>query len=782
MKYTAALAAGASLFVIAVNASVVFAQAADTKVNPEDIIVTGTRAKGRTVLDSPVPVDVLSSEALARSGGIAGDLGSALQNLAPAFNITRQSQSGPADHVRAAQLRGLSPDQTLVLVNGKRRHTTAVVNLEAKIGRGTTPVDLNTIAPSAIRRVEILRDGAGAQYGSDAIAGVINILLDNRDSGIEASAGYGLYVTNFEPTGRTIRDGRTFNANASAGFKVDGGFVRIGADYVKRDPTVRGGLGQIFGDATGGFPAAATPRNLALLDRVIFQPGDGKADSLNLWYNYEYTLTDVIRVYGFGTFNNRKTTGVGFFRFPDSDDNVLALYPNGFLPISTGKTQDTAGTIGLKGDIGKVALDGSITFGRNKFDFGVRNSLNTALGRASPTQFFLGRYTFNQLSANLDGTTTLGSVFAAFGAEYRRESFKTAPGDVASYQPGSGSVAYRGLRPTDVANTKRDVFAAYGEISNPDADKFFWNLAGRFENYSDFGSRVAGKASVRYEIRDTIAVRGAISNSLRAPSLSQNSFRQSVTTFAAGSNIPQVVGTVPVSDPVARSLGAADLKPETSLNLSLGATAKPNDNLSFSVDFFNIGVKNRITLSSNIDDGNGSIVNFFTNAVNTNTWGFEVVGGYKAPVAEGTLDLSAAFALAINKINKVNVPLSQFTLEERNTLTEASPQTKLILTASWSDEKFTFLLRGTRYGSVRRVFDFFPEGANTYPAETQVDLEVEYRPLPFLALSLGSTNLLDNYPTRQDDNYNFAGNFPYDPISPLGINGRYVYGRAKVSF
>jgi iron complex outermembrane receptor protein len=758
------------------------AQAPASEDGLDQIIVTGIRAKDRTVLDSPVPVDVLSAAAIERAGGIGGDVTSALQTLAPSFNVQRQSQSGPADHVRAAQLRGMSPDQTLVLFNGKRRHVTAVVNLESKLGRGTNPVDLNSIPVNAIGRIEVLRDGAGAQYGSDAIAGVINVILDNARTGGEVSASYGFHLTDFEPTDDGITDGETLNIAGKASLPLGAdGFIRFGVDYTNRNPTVRGGLGALFGDAFGGFPAARTPRNVALLTQVNYKPGDGAVDSLSAWYNAEVALGEA-RLYSFTTVNSRDTTGVGFFRFPDSSDNVLALFPQGFLPTSTGDTLDIATTFGARGQLAGWDVDGSVGYGRNRFDFGLRNSVNVALGASSPTQFFLGRYTFDQWLVNLDASREFGAVLVAAGVEYRREGFSTGAGDRASFEPGGGSVAYRGLRPTDVADVNRDVIGVYVDLSGTLSERFFWNIAGRFENYSDFGSRVTGKAAGRYELADGFALRASVSNSVRAPALAQGSFRQSVTTFAAGSNIPQLVGTVPVTDPVARELGARDLEPEEALNLSLGFTAQTGNGFTFSFDAFQINVDDRITLSENIAGPNGTNVNFFTNAADTRTRGVEAVATYTTPLAGGQFDLSAALSYAKTKIRAINVPAAQFNVEEINTLTDASPRHKAIVTASWQGEQWGGLIRGTHYGKVRRVFAFFPDGANTYGAELQIDAEVEFKPLPNLSLALGAANLLDQYPDRQDDNYNFAGNFPYDPIAPIGINGRYVYARAKVTF
>lgn len=384
------------------------AQAATEAAQLDEVIVTGTRTKDRTQLNTPVPVDVYTQDDLRRAGVVGGELGQALSVLQPSFNFPRQSNSGGSDHVRAAQLRGLSPDQVLVLINGKRRHTSAVVNVGTKIGKGTAPVDFNSIPVSAIKRIEVLRDGAGAQYGSDAISGVINVILNDAPEGASASLSYGAHHTRVDPIDRTVNDGQTLVADAQAGFKLGtDGFLRVGVEYTDRNANNRAGFDQI------PFFEEQSPANLALAGRVNYRVGDPQLRNRNLWANAEMPFAGDLTAYGFATYNQRDSLGAAFFRYPDSSANVRAIYPDGFRPETTGDNQDLGLSGGVRWFAGEWDLDASLSYGRNQFDYGLRHSLNASLGAASPTQFHLASYDSDQLTANIDARRDLAAGFAA---------------------------------------------------------------------------------------------------------------------------------------------------------------------------------------------------------------------------------------------------------------------------------------------------------------------------------------------------------------------------------
>jgi len=795
-------------------------QAADAQAQQsgplQEIIVTGTRLKDRTVLDSPVPVDVLSAEDIRASGALAGELGQALQALAPSFNFPRQSNSGGADHVRAAQLRGMSPDQVLVLVNGKRRHTSALVNLESKIGKGTTPVDFNAIPLNAIKRIEVLRDGAGAQYGSDAIAGVINVILDDAPSGGEASLTYGEQSTDFAPTDQTLHDGKTLVADLKYGIGVgDGGFLRGGVEYRDRDQTNRSGFDTII------FQAPDVPENLATQGHRNYAPGDGEAEDLAFWFNSRFPLTGDVNLYSFGTYSDRDSEGATFFRYPigyPPDQNVYSVYPDGFRPVSLGDNQDVSLTVGVDGNDHHWDWTASATYGKNDFDYDLRNSINASLGAESPTHFHLGSYKFDQLTVNLDASREFEAALfgnalnVAIGAEYRREEFQTGAGDPASYAAGpftdfaAGAQAGPGLTPKDEADTSRDVVSLYADFSSYVTTSLLLELAGRYEHYTDFGDAFAGKLSALWRLTDTFALRGAISNSFRAPSLSQISFRSTTTNFGEGGTLSQIL-TLPVDDPIARALGAQDLDPEKSANVSLGFTFAPSDNFNLAVDLFRIKLNDRITISERISgsdltdfiEANFGVtgvdgVNFFTNAVDTKTEGVDVIANYSSLLGPGKLAVTAGYTYAKTTIEDVNATPDQlqalgfndvlFGVEERNTLTDAAPKDKWILSFNWDTDHWSLLARGTEYGSATRVFNFGGgfEPEQTYGSEFQLDLEATYKFTKNFSLSLGGLNVLDNYPDLSSADINYAGNFPYDVLSPIGMNGAFFYGRARLTF
>jgi len=776
----------------------------------EEVVVTGIRARSRnrarTIVTTPVPVDIINADAIDRSGALGGEIGQALQNLVPSFNFPRQSNSGSADIVRPAQLRGLSPDQVLVLVNGKRRHTTGITTTEAKTGRGTAPVDFNSIPANAIKRIEVLRDGAGAQYGSDAIAGVVNVILDDTPDGIEVDASYGLHVTHFESTDQHIDDGATWVLQAKMGvpFGDTGGFIRFGAEYKDRDETNRAGFDQVpFFEDPANVPLVGGQRN--------FKPGDGASENLNLWFNTEAPLEGGLELYAFGTFNDRAAEGTGFFRYPVSSANLIALNPLGYRPITTGDNQDIALAAGVRSTEGALVWDLSANFGRNRFEGGVYNTLNPSLGPTSPTSFFTGAYENELFALNADASHEFdigldAPATFAFGSEYRREAFQSFAGDPLSYEAGPlaatqaiGAQAGSGLRPEETRDLSRDVIALYGELSVDLAETVFVNVAARYENSSDFGDTLAGKAAIRWQATDAIAFRASVSNSYRAPSLVQVGFATSSTSFGAGGQLTSVA-TLPVDDPLAVALGAQPLDAESAFNVSGGFTVDLPGEFVLTVDAFHIRVDDRITLSERIDRDSAPIgvqplfdarnitaVNFFTNAIDTETNGIDVVATYNfQDVLDGELNLSAGFSYARTRIKAVRNlgPVTVIGVEESNTIEDAAPKSKFILTADWTDKEFSALVRLTRYGEATRIFNFGGgyEPEQTYRQEWQVDVEGGWRINSTVEIYAGVSNLFDNYPDPSIADISYFGNLPYDVLSPIGMNGRYLYTGIRTKF
>ncbi len=775
-----------------------------------EIVVTASRASQRTAFDSAVPVDIITARQLESTGAVAGELGEALAAVSPAFSFPRQSNSGTSDLIRAGQLRGLSPDQLLVLVNGRRRHTSAIVNSETKIGRGTAAVDFNTIPLNAVARIEVLRDGAGALYGSDAIAGVVNVILDDTP-GFSTGVSYGAHHTDLAPIGRTLTDGQTFTADAKYGWRVgDDGFLKAGAAWRSRNSTNRAGFDQV------PFFVAPTPANLALAGQRNYAEGDPNVDELSLWFNTEIPLS-AAQFYAWGTWAGRESDGgAAFYRYPDSAANVRDIYDEGFRPETRADDRDFAFVSGLRGEAGAWQLDGSLGYGRNRFEFGVDNSLNASLGPSSPTSFDSGTFTLEQFSANLDvlrdfERTWFGApISLAAGLEYRRENYETEAGEPASFRAGPfdgeiGAQAAPGLTPDDVVDIDRDIVSAYLDAGVDLTDRLFVEAAARLEEFSDFGSAATGKLAARYEVTSSIALRAAASNSFRAPNPAQLGFSDTSLNFGENRTLIRT-RTLRVSDPLAKALGARDLDEERSVNFSAGAAARLGG-LSVSLDIFRIDVEDRVTLSERLfspalseflaaQPGGEDVesVRFFTNAVDTETTGVDLVADYGRRWIGGDLQLTAAYHYAGTDVEEIrgttpeladiDPDLRLIGVEEINTLEEAAPEDKLVLTGRWSNDRWRFLTRVSRFGSTVRVFNFGGgfEPRQEYGAEIRLDLEAGHRFDNGLSLDIGVLNALDEYPDLSSADINFFGNLPYDILSPVGVNGRYLYLRARLEY
>ncbi|MDQ4079846.1 MAG: TonB-dependent receptor, partial [Gemmatimonadota bacterium] len=483
-----------------------------TGLSLDQIVVVGSRRPDRTAVEAPVPIDVLSAEDLKNTG--LTETSQVIQMLAPSFNFPRPSVNDGTDHVRPATLRGLGPDQVLVLVNGKRRHNTALVHVNGSVGRGSTSVDLNAIPVSAIERIEILRDGAAAQYGSDAIAGVMNIVL-RADANRSLSASLGQF---------TEGDGRVTQLQTNYGVGVgDNGFLHFSAEWRDRDSTNRARPDTTPQCTSGSF----TVPNCVEGSRLSWQ-GDASTRDWSAFLNTSLPLSNGMEIYGFGGYSEREGLAAGFFRRAFDDRTVRAVYPNGFLPLISSDISDVSGSAGVRGIFSGWRWDLSGVFGQNGFEFGVHNSINTSMGVNSPRSFYAGALRFNQLTFNYDMTrqfsTGVGPINVAVGAEYRRDNFKLERGDENSYRVGSEPIldgpnagapaapfaqVFPGFRPSDETNTSRHNVAGYVDFEVNPTDKLLIALAGRVEDYSDFGETTDGKLALRYELTNALALRGA---------------------------------------------------------------------------------------------------------------------------------------------------------------------------------------------------------------------------------------------------------------------------------
>ncbi|MBA4307738.1 MAG: TonB-dependent receptor [Sphingopyxis sp.] len=788
----------------------------DTDVPSSEIVVTGSRGLARTITSSPTPIDVISGEDVERlAGGM--QLRDALTQLVPSFQSTTVGSSSFNSLTRPAGLRGLSGVHVLVLVNGKRRHNTSIIDFNSgATSQGGNPVDLDLIPASAIKRIEVLRDGASAQYGSDAIAGVINVILKTDSSGgratFEAGQRYGK-----DGSGS---DGETIQASISKGFALgDGGSLTLSVEGKSGRSTVRNSdvTGTLYFPLANGSP---DPRELTA-NRRTYLGGLPKVKDIKLAQTLVLPLGNV-EFYSDGTFGYREASVGQAGRRPNSNQNVIAIYPDGFTPFYTLKETDFQLTGGLRGEAAGWNIDLSSTYGRNHAKNGATDTLNASLGSSSPTEFETFSSAFDQWTNNLDLTRSaqLSDSMAlqiSLGGEYRYESYVTKPLDVAAYSNGgyfypSGPLAGRPAQvgaqgaivvtPEDAARENRNIWAAYLDFALDVSPKFLVTAAGRFEQYDDSsGSVWSGKLSARYEVTDWLALRGALSNGFRAPSLAQQSFAQTSTSInlVGGIFVPVLTKVVKTGSPIALALGAQPLKPEKSMNYSLGFTLTPAAGLTLSVDGYQIELDDRITLTGllsgtgvrNILINNGfsgdQSVRFFTNAVDTRTQGFDVVGTYSFDTASiGQFRTSLGFNYNKTKITKIAANPPQLsglglTLFDRRTqgwFTEG-PKTKLILGLNWELGQFGVNLKGTRYDSFK-LLDNSAANDQSFGAKWVTDLELSYGLTENLRLAVGAYNLFDVYPDRTTV-ANTIGLSPFG-AGPFGHYGGYYYGRISVNF
>ncbi|MDB6165415.1 MAG: TonB-dependent receptor [Lacunisphaera sp.] len=716
-------------------------------------VATGSRFNDRTVTQSPVPIDVVSGTELKQGG--YNETSQMLQANIPSFNFPRPSLTDGTDHIRPATLRGLAPDQTLVLINGKRRHTSALVNLNGSIGRGSVSTDFNAIPAAMIERIEVLRDGASEQYGSDAIAGVINVIL-RKDAGWGLTLGYG-------QTGEG--DGQDYKLDAFAGTKLgDKGslfvdlYLRDHGDTNRIEPDTRQqffgispttGLPVAFsgnyGSGTGLSPASGNldPRE-ATVNRINHRYGDPETKDKGLWLNGDYPLSDDLDLYFFGGHSIRHANGAGFFRRAGDDRTVRSVWGGGFLPFIDSAVKDLSGGAGVKGKSATWNYDLSTTYGTNKLDYRTSNSENVTLGNATPTAFYDGYLKFNQWTTNLDLTTSFNAGMAtplkfATGAEYRSEKYIIGAGEPDSYRNGGflildgpsagglaalGAQVFPGFKPSDAGSHSRNAKSVYVDFEQNLTDKWLVDLAGRFEKYSDFGDDSTVKLATRVELAADFALRGSVSTGFRAPHLAQEWFSSTATNFIGG--VPFDILTFPVSNPAAVALGATALKPEKSTNYSAGFTWNPaKSGFSASVDFYHIKIKDRIVLSSNFT-GNPIIAllatqgitgigggRYFTNAVDTTTKGVDVSGRYVWKTTDmGKFTFTGGFNHNTTKADHIKqapanlaaittTPL--FDLTETIRLEKGQPRDNINLSAGWEIGKFSILAREVRYGEVSVV-------------------------------------------------------------------------------
>jgi iron complex outermembrane receptor protein len=779
----------------------------------QELAVVGTRAAERTSTDAPVPVDVLTAVEIKQTGRT--ETAQIIQALAPSFNFPRATISDGTDHTRPATLRGLAPDQVLVLVNGKRRHTSALINVNGSIGRGSGMVDLNAIPASAIERIEILRDGAAAQYGSDAIAGVINIILKE--------GAPNEILTTF---GQTVEsDGEVIQGAGNYALAIGGdGVLQLAAEYRNRSFTNRSAP-DLRTQYLAGDPRNSDP---ALNGQINHRQGDADTEDAGLFVNLTKPVAAATEVYFFGGGTLRSGESAGFFRRALDDRTVRAIYPNGFLPMIGTKISDFSGVGGLRGDRSGWRWDLSADYGRNLFHFDVRNSANVTLGVGSPTEFYAGTLIADQFTANADVAKSFAVGLAsplnvAVGGEFRRDGYHITEGEPDSYRDGGvpildgpnagtqgapGAQVFPGFRPGDATDQSRNNVAGYVDLEAQLVRKLLVGIAGRVEHYNDFGSTTDGKITARFEPIPGFAVRGAISTGFKAPSLGQSFFSATSTNFIDG--IPFENRTFPVSSPVAQALGASELTPEQSENYSFGVALNPVKNFSLTADYYQILIDDRIVFSGNFTgtairtflEGQGFVGvaggRFFTNAIDTRTLGVDVVANYGFAIGTtSTLRLTGGYNYNVNRVLRVAptpAALSAFqeTLfdrVERARIEVGQPKNNLYLSGVFNYQDLGLTLRTQRFGEVTS-FGTPADGSldQTFAAKWITDVAASYTFAQRFTLTAGVDNIFDVYPEENNQgNATTAGNnnfgiFPYNQISPFGFNGAFYYGRVTFGF
>ncbi|GGW25828.1 TonB-dependent receptor [Arenibacter certesii] len=793
----------------------------------DEVQLVGSRSPKRTSTDTAVPVDVIDIvEITTQSGRI--EVNELLQYAAPSFNANKQSGSDGADHIDPATLRGLGPDQTLVLINGKRRHQSSLVNIFGTKGRGNTGTDLNAIPASAIKRIEILRDGAAAQYGSDAIAGVINIVLKDNTDKVNGFINYGAYNTNAPgdfPAGTPNTDGNRLDTdkdgNAIGSDKsVDGGSVKAGVNF-----------GAAIGN-NGGFINVTTEyvkKNKTLRPGFDFRRGFGEAaiEGFNLMVNASVPLSETAEFYVFGGRNYRDTDAFAFTR-NDGNRVIPSIYPNGFNPRITSNIVDNSLSAGFRTVLDSGwKLDFSNTYGMNSFHYYIKGTLNASLEEVSPTDFDAGGHNLMQNTLNLDFSKYYDDILEgmnlAFGAEYRTENFiifageegtwgtydvngllitdpsnQTQPTDPISgeLRPG-GSQGFPGYGPANEVDRGRSNFSLYADGEFEFTESFLLSAAARFENFSDFGSTLNGKLAARLKASNNVNIRGSVSTGFRAPSLAQIYYNLRFTNFIGGDAVDQLLS--PNNSPVTASFGIGQLKEEKALNAGLGFTASFGD-FTATVDGYYIKVDDRIVLTGNFDAPqipNVEAAQFFVNGVDTKTTGLDIVLSWRKTINDSRL--SAAFIGNINdmKIDKVNngsLDAETFFGErDKGFLLASAPKSKLTLNMNYSKNKFDAGLAFTHFSKVELLDyqmleptsdyasfeDKINQSTDTYDPKLVTDLVFGYQLSENLKLNIGSNNLFNIYPDQQDDWVEGGG---YWDSVQMGFGGAYYYAKLGFSF
>ena len=843
--------------------------------NIEETVVTGTRREGRTVLESAASIDVLSGDELAAQ--TTSNMLDTLSNAVPSFTVGQNSISDASSFIRAPSLRGLPGDELLVMLNGKRLNRASLVQVyqggETELSFGSQGPDLASIPSIAIRSLEILKDGASAQYGSDAIAGVLNYQFRENASGFEATARYGEYVTGIFP-----RDGADRQIAFNWGLPLgNGGFANLSAEWASNAQTVRNATRPSAVAFAETYPELAS--QLPHYPGPVQEFGTPPAESVKVFLNSALPLANGDKLYFFGnyahiaaneSFNYRLPTDVtdsygnsfdrnfnfydiyldpctsaysgcpaGGFINNSHTFNFASLYPAGFTPRFFGTTVERFAAVGYKGkSSGGLTYDFSLTSGHNELSLRLRNTLNPSLGPDSPKNFDDGAFIQDEYTASLDITTPwkvpgfVAPISVAAGVELHHEKYGQRAGDAASYAAGpyayqplydcldtvctptldsngdqviatksTASNGYGGNSSTFSSSTRN--LAAYIDLEGDVTDRLTLGLAGRYENYSTFGSTSLGKFQVRYTLTEALALRATVSNGFHAPTAGQQSV-QTVTTSFTGTGTQVEVGTYPVDSAIARYYGARNIKPETSTNFSAGLVFNPGNQFVATLDAYQIDVHNRITISRSYNVtladiqaqpallyvGEGGSVQYFTNGFSTRTKGVDLVLTKSVHLPNDAM-LSATLAYNYNKTDVTARDASVVADYQVVDIQHYAPNSRVNTTVAYTEGKLTVGLHENYYGTYRDEFDY---PGQLFGAKLTTDLDIAYEVMPKTVLAIGARNLLNAFPDRVKNNDD-VGNTIYPSThslwdgefyprggGPFGYNGRFVYARVNMKF
>jgi iron complex outermembrane recepter protein len=752
------------------------------------IEVVGTRRQDRSATNSPAAVDVLDVQGLAATSGQL-DINQLLQAVAPAFNANRQSGADGSDHVDPATLRGLGPDQTLVLINGKRRHQSALINIFGSRGRGNTGTDLNAIPMAAVERIEILRDGASAQYGSDAIAGVINIVLRSGTGELNGTVATGARRAtppSDVPVTSSGIDGEEVSAALNYGWMTGGGSVNVTGEVLMRQRTNR-------------------PADPAVWDIYRREFGDAAAAQGALFVN-SFVPLGAGGFYGFGGVSRRHTDAFAWSRDADSERNVPEIYPGGFDPHILSDITDASASAGFRMKARGWDVDLNNTFGLNRFHYTVDGTLNASLQARSPTKFDAGGFQLIQNTTGASATRLLPGVRSglnlAGGVEFRVDNYRIFAGEEGSWRnygpifrdidgdmvlvPG-GAQGFPGFQPANELSENRTNVGAWADLELDVTQRWLVGVAGRYENYSDFGGTMNAKAATRLALTDALALRGSVSTGFRAPSLAQVHFNTTFTDFVGGIAVDKLIASN--GSALTRALGIPDLKQETATNLSAGLTLRSGA-FSATVDAYQVEIEDRIVLTGAFDEDDDVIgadlrrlnvgaAQFFTNALDTRTRGLDVVLTYG--MSAGAHELRWALAGNFNDMEPGVVKTTQrlrgkediyFGAREQAFLVASAPPTRLTLSLDHSMDRLSTSLRLMHYGRVTLI-DWIDE-PDVYASRRVLDASLGYRVGDRAQLTLGASNLLNTYPAPQDTETETGG--VWDAVQ-MGFSGTFVFAR-----